>query len=118
MIRLFAILAAFVSADQAAVVPQDPTGEKAREVQNPPCPPRPGYEPNPTGPLDLSRQGLVFDPLAPEGVRPKEQEQMKPAPVNPSAVTLFPVPKTDIMPTHKKIEGEEDVDQDPHACRP
>lgn len=39
--------------------------------------------------IDLSSSGLKFDPRAPGGARP-EEEQSAPVPVNPATTTLFP----------------------------
>jgi len=112
----FAICATAALALQvAATVTQDPNVEKVPVIIDHSCPPRPEPEPAPTAPLDLSRSGLVFDPLAPGGARPEEQEQIMPVPVDPRTVTLFPATRGDET-ENPEPEGK-DLEEDPD-CRP
>jgi hypothetical protein len=63
----------------AATPPDSSTKEKEHEADT-------------AHPPDLSEQKLVFDPRAPGGARPMEEGKEEIAPVNPSAVTIFPAP--------------------------
>ena len=101
-----AILAAVAAVVSTPAAPGKPVGGKDAEAKSLSCPPRQEPEPVPTGP-DLSAQGLVFDPLAPGGARPMEQGTTATAPVNPSTVTLFPVPAKP-KTTGEKVEKEPD----------
>jgi|GEM_PF-5746782 len=106
---LYASAAAALLLQVAATATQDPNVEKAPVVNDPSCPPRPEPEPAPTVPLDLSRSGLVFDPLAPGGARPEQREEIVPVPVNPRTVTLSPVTRGDQpdQPVTPLPEGKE-----------
>ena len=116
MQRLFVTCAtAALTLQVAAPATQDPNGEEEPQVLDLSCLPRSEPEPTATAPPDLSRIGLVFDPLAPGGARPEEQEEILPVPVDPRTVTLFPVTPGD-QPETSESEGK-DLEEDPD-CRP
>lgn len=114
MIRPFAILAAAALVIQTPAPMRVPDGVEGTQVLNLSCPPRPEFEPAPTAPLDLSRSGLEFDPLAPGGARPEEQDETMPVPVDPRTVTLLPATRGD-QTENPEPEGK-DLEQNPD-CR-
>lgn len=116
MTRLLEILV-IAAVSMTTADPQVLVDEKGAEALRLPCPSRSESSPETRGLPDLSSQGLVFDPLAPGGVRPKEQRTEVPALVNSGATTLFPAlrpteqskpkPKPELK---KEYEIEKDLD--------
>ena len=100
---LHAALAAALLVLSASEPPQEKPAEKEQKpAPSVSCPPLQESGPCPVDPTDLLRNGLTFDPRAPQGVRPIEPEKPKPAPVDPGTVTL-----SVNVPTTKKEEGDD-----------
>jgi hypothetical protein len=115
-IRLVGLVFVLVTL-QSPSTQQNPRGEEERNLEIRTCLPRPEQAPVRPDLPDLSRLGLLLDPLAPGGARPEIQEQNLPVPVNPSTVTLFPVSPDDQLSSITTGTNDYENLQEPD-CRP
>lgn len=105
MIHHAALAAAFI-AFYAIEPPQEkPVEKKDTATYDLPCPSIKESEQCPERSKDPPAPPLIFDLRVPGGARPAEPEKTKPVLVNPSTVTLSPIPTPSTK--GKPTEGED-----------